>query len=129
METIQDKIVHSARWTFITEIMAKLVQPISNMILARLLAPDAFGVLATVLMVLSLADMLSDAGFQKYIIQRDFKDEKEKHQNVLVAIWSNVILAILVSFTLVTTYKVVNPLDRYYAVSYTHLTLPTILRV
>lgn len=78
MATINEKIAASTKWTFITEVMAKLVTPISNMILARLLAPEAFGVLASVLMVLSFADMLADAGFQKYIIQKEFKDDIEE---------------------------------------------------
>ena len=78
MATINDKVASSTKWTFITEVMAKFVNPISNMILARLLAPEAFGVLATVLMILSFADMLADAGFQKYIIQKEFKDDLER---------------------------------------------------
>ena len=92
MAAINEKIAASTKWTFITEVMAKLVTPISNMILARLLAPEAFGVLASVLMVLSFADMLADAGFQKYIIQKEFKDDIEREQCALVAIWSNIAL-------------------------------------
>ncbi|WP_455266222.1 oligosaccharide flippase family protein [Phascolarctobacterium sp.] len=92
MATINEKVASSTRWTFITEVMAKIVNPISNMILARLLAPEAFGVLATVLMILSFADMLADAGFQKYIIQKEFKDGIEREQSTLVAIWSNIAL-------------------------------------
>lgn len=92
MATINENIAASTKWTFITEVMAKLVTPISNMILARLLAPEAFGVLASVLMVLSFADMLADAGFQKYIIQKEFKDDIEREQCTLVAIWSNIAL-------------------------------------
>lgn len=92
MSTINENIAASTKWTFITEVMAKLVTPISNMLLARLLAPEAFGVLATVLMILSFADMLADAGFQKYIIQKEFKDDLDREQSTLVAIWSNIAL-------------------------------------
>lgn len=95
MATINEKVASSTKWTFITEVMAKLVNPISNMILARLLAPEAFGVLATVLMILSFADMLADAGFQKYIIQKEFKDDLEREQSTLVAIWSNIALGFI----------------------------------
>ena len=94
-ESIQDKISSSTRWTLLTEIMAKLIAPVSNIILARLLAPDAFGVLASVQMVVSFADMLADAGFQKYIVQKEFEDEQEKDNCTIVAIWSNIILAVV----------------------------------
>lgn len=43
------------------------------MVLARLLAPDAFGVLVTAQMVISFAEIFTDAGFQKYIVQHEFK--------------------------------------------------------
>ena len=34
---------NATRWSTITEIVAKLVSPITSMILARLLTPEAFG--------------------------------------------------------------------------------------
>lgn len=92
--SLQEKISSSTRWTFITEVISKIVSPISNIILARILSPDAFGVLASVQMVISFADMLADAGFQKYIVQKDFKDEQEKANCTIVAIWSNIVLSV-----------------------------------
>lgn len=47
------------------------------MILARILAPEAFGVVATIAMIISFAEMFTDAGFQKYLVQREFKDDIE----------------------------------------------------
>lgn len=93
---ISSKVNNSTKWAFMTEIMAKLVTPISNMILARILAPSVFGVLATVQMVLSFAEMLTDAGFQKYVIQHEYRDDEEKEQSFLVAIYTNVILGFFI---------------------------------
>lgn len=56
----------AAKWSLATEIIAKIISPISQLVLARLLAPEAFGMVATVTMVVSFADMFADAGFQKY---------------------------------------------------------------
>lgn len=39
----QNKVIHATKWSTITEIAAKLVSPITNMILARILLPEAFG--------------------------------------------------------------------------------------
>ena len=47
------KIGQATKWSSITEIMVKLVSPIVNMVLARLLAPEAFGLVATITMVIS----------------------------------------------------------------------------
>ena len=61
-----EKTAKALKWSSLAEIIAKIITPISNMILARLLTPDAFGVVATVTMVISFADMFSDSGFQKF---------------------------------------------------------------
>ena len=56
----------ATKWSAISELLAKLIAPVSSMILARLLTPEAFGVVATVNVIISFADMFTDAGFQKY---------------------------------------------------------------
>ena len=66
---LQNKVVNATKWSSITEIAAKIVNPITMIVLARIIAPEAFGILATVTMVISFADMFTDAGFQKYLVQ------------------------------------------------------------
>ena len=93
MTDIKQQISNSARWTFITELTSKVVTPLANIVLVRILAPEAFGILATILMVISFADILTDAGFQKYIIQKEFNDQEEYNKNFLVAFWTNIFLS------------------------------------
>lgn len=88
-ETINNKVANATKWSTITEILAKLITPITNLILARILAPEAFGILATVTMVTSFADMLTDAGFQKYLIQHNFLSKKDLHKSANVAFITN----------------------------------------
>ena len=93
-DKIKSKISKATKWSTITELLAKLIVPITNLILARILAPDAFGVIATITTITSFADMLTDAGFQKYIIQHDFQNEEELHQNANVAFLSNFVFSL-----------------------------------
>ena len=72
------KIINATKWSTISEILAKLIAPLTNMLLARLLSPEAFGVVASITMVVNFADLLSDSGFQKYLIQHEFENEKQK---------------------------------------------------
>lgn len=88
-KNVFEKFGEATKWSAITEIVSKLVIPISNMLLARIISPDAFGVVATVTMIMSFADMFTDAGFQKYLVQKDFKDEEEKLKSANVAFWTN----------------------------------------
>ncbi len=90
-----NKIVAATKWSAVTEIAAKLVSPITNMALARLLTPDAFGVVATITMIVSFVEVFTDAGFQKYLVQHEFKDEADREQSTCVAFWSNLSLSIV----------------------------------
>ncbi len=92
-DNLNKKIVNATKWSTITEVMAKLVAPISSMVLARLLTPEAFGVVATLNMVIAFAEIFTDAGFQRYLVQHEFKDEDDKDKSTNVAFWSNLVMS------------------------------------
>lgn len=96
MSELNHKILKATKWSAVTEIIAKLITPISSMVLARLLTPEAFGVVATLTMIITFAEIFTDAGFQKYLIQHEFKDEEDRNQSSNVAFWSNLILSLLI---------------------------------
>ena len=92
-DNLNKKILNATKWSTITEVMAKLVAPISSMVLARVLTPDAFGVVATLHMVIAFAEIFTDAGFQRYLIQHEFKDDDDKDKSTNVAFWSNLVMS------------------------------------
>lgn len=92
---INIKISNATKWSTITEVVSKLIQPITNMILARLLSPEIFGVVATITMVISFAEIFADAGFQKFLIQHEFKNNKEKYDSTTVAFWTNLFISLV----------------------------------
>lgn len=91
---LNSKIVNATKWSAITEILSKLVTPITSMVMARLLTPEAYGVVATFSIIITFADIFSDAGFQRYLIQHEFESEKERDQCTNVAFWSNLFLSL-----------------------------------
>ncbi|MEF3309009.1 lipopolysaccharide biosynthesis protein [Paenibacillus sp. GYB004] len=93
---LKGKMLRATKWATLAEVAAKLAVPIINMILARLLAPEAFGIVATITMIISLADMFSDAGFQKYLVQYEFNNELELYQNSNVAFWTNLAISLFI---------------------------------
>ncbi|MBH1939372.1 lipopolysaccharide biosynthesis protein [Mobilitalea sibirica] len=95
MENIYKKIGNATKWSSLAEILAKLITPVTSMILARLLTPDAFGVVATVAMIFSFADMFTDSGFQKYLVQHEFNSNEEMYQSTTVAFWTNLTISFL----------------------------------
>lgn len=95
-DTLNTKVVKATKWSSITQIVAKLITPISNMILARLLTPEAFGVVTTLTMIITFAELFTDAGFQKYLIQHEFKDNTDREESTTVAFWSNFIMSMVI---------------------------------
>jgi PST family polysaccharide transporter len=84
---------NATKWSTLSEVIAKLIVPITNIVLARMLAPEIFGVVASITMITSFADMLTDAGFQKYIIQHQFNTKKELYENANVAFVTNLLMS------------------------------------
>lgn len=108
------KIARATFWSFVAEFSAKIIVPITNMILARLLLPEVFGIIATINMVITFAETFSTAGFQKYIVQHNFEDETSLNKSCSVAFWTNftfsVIAWVLISvFSTPITRMVGNP--------------------
>lgn len=101
MSDINSKVVSATKWSTVTEIAAKLVSPITTMVLARLLTPADFGVLVTATMVISFSEIFTDAGFQKYLIQRKFSSDKELKDTTTVAFWSNFAMSVLIWLVIV----------------------------
>ena len=92
--SLNNKIVNATKWSALTEILSKLITPITSMVMARLLTPEAYGIVATFSIIISLADIFADAGFQKYLIQKEFKDDIERHKHTNVAFWSNLTMSL-----------------------------------
>lgn len=95
MNNINKQVSNATKWSIFTEIIIKIISPITNMILARLLTPEAFGVVATVTMIVSFTDIFTDAGFQKYIVQHKFLDGDDEDLSICVAFWTNIIISII----------------------------------
>ena len=95
MSELNKKVANATKWSSLTEITSKLIAPITTMVLARLLTPEAFGVVATITMIISFTQIFSDAGFQKYLIQFEFKNDDDKYKTTNVAFLSNLAISLV----------------------------------
>ena len=92
----QSKAAASIKWTTIGEVAAKLIVPITNMILARLLAPEVFGLVASITVITNFAEIVSESGFSRYILQQKFSSEDKKRKSAGTATVVSVVLSLLV---------------------------------
>lgn len=93
---VNAKVINATKWSAVTEIAAKLIAPFSTIVLARLLTPEAFGVVTTLMMIITFVEIFTDAGYQRFIIQHEFTDEQEKYDTANVAFWSNFVMSLLI---------------------------------
>lgn len=92
--SISKKATTATKWSLVTQVVSKLISPITTLILAHLLAPEVFGIVALVTMVTSFAEMISDAGFQKYLIQHEYESKEHFYLSANVAFWTNLLISL-----------------------------------
>jgi PST family polysaccharide transporter len=90
------RFAHALQWSFLSELASKGIQPVVFVILASLLSPADFGVMAAALMVIALSQVFWDAGMGKAVIQR--QDRVEEAANA--AFWINIGLGVLTALIL-----------------------------
>ena len=64
-------------WSFMEQGGSKVAQLLVQLVLARLLAPDVFGVLAILLVFTQIADSVAQSGMGTALIQREGVDERD----------------------------------------------------
>ena len=91
------QLTHALKWSFLSEIASKAVQPLVFVELARLLTPEDYGVVAAATMVISFSQIFLEAGMSKALIQ--YQGVRFAAANA--AFWINIALGILVAGVLV----------------------------
>lgn len=89
--------LHALKWSFLADVIARILQPLMFLFLARLLTPEDFGVMTAALMVICFSQIFWEAGLGKALIQR----QESVTQAANVVFWSNVCLGIVISTLLV----------------------------
>jgi len=93
-EEIKRKAIKSVKWTALSEIASRSIQPIVTLILARLLTPADFGVVGVAMIAIGLAQIFQDFGLGKTLIQR----ETEVQKSANIVFWTNLTLSIVIYF-------------------------------
>jgi len=99
MEDTKIKAIRSIKWTALSEIISRSIQPIVTLILARLLTPADFGVVGVAMIAIGLAQIFQDFGLGKTLIQRE--TEVEKTANIVFL--TNLVLSVVIYFIIFFT--------------------------
>src|SRR3989337_795717 len=70
MPTLHQKTTSAVKWSALDVFMRHGVQFVVTIVLARILAPEDFGVIAMLAMFIGVAGVFIDSGFSSALIQR-----------------------------------------------------------
>ena len=79
----------SVKWSFLYNIVPRLVTPFSTMILAALLTPVDFGLVAIATFVIALARIVVDLGLGKTVIQR----QTHVNEAASISLWVSLLVS------------------------------------
>jgi O-antigen/teichoic acid export membrane protein len=101
--SLSQKAFHAFKWSVLGEIASRAIGPLVFLILARLLVPEDFGVVAAAMVIISFSQVFSDAGLAKALIQR--QDSTNESANVVF--WLNLGIGLFLVAILVGTAPVI----------------------
>ncbi len=114
----KNKIVNSFIWKFAERLISQGISFFISLVLARLLSPDDYGVIALVLVFINLANVFVTSGFATALIQKKDADAIDFSTNF----WCSFVCSIFV-------YIVLYFCAPYVSVFYEETSLTLILRV
>ncbi|MDO8847902.1 MAG: lipopolysaccharide biosynthesis protein [Coriobacteriia bacterium] len=90
---LRDKSAKAAAWSALGLVLSQPVAFLTTVVLARLLRPSDFGVMAMIGTVFGLATILNDFGLSSALIRRQHLSDEEIHS----AFWLNIFVGVVVS--------------------------------
>jgi len=95
--SIARSIFHGSIWMILLNAAARMIGLVSTMILARLLVPEDFGIVAMAMSVIGLLELMAEFGFESALIQR--QDATRAHYDTVwtIRLGFGVLLSLLVA--------------------------------
>ncbi len=90
--TVVEKAFKSVKWTALREFVSRTAAPLVAVILARLLTPEDFGVVATAMIAITFAQMFWEAGLGKALVQTEETTEAAAD----IVFWTNLSLGLVI---------------------------------
>ena len=69
-ESLKNRAVHGAKWSFIDNISNSGVTFLVGLILARLLTPAEYGIMAMIAIFIAVSNSIVDSGFSNALIRK-----------------------------------------------------------
>jgi O-antigen/teichoic acid export membrane protein len=94
---LTDRLLRSGAWVSISNTGVSLLQTARSIVLARLLAPDVFGLMGLCFVVVRGLELFTETGIGPALIQRQQRIEEAKHTAFTIQVGRGFLLAALAS--------------------------------
>jgi O-antigen/teichoic acid export membrane protein len=94
--SITSRVFSSSAFQIGINLAQRLIGILSTLILARLLTPADFGIIAILAISIHLIDILSDAGSQQYIIQKQDADDSDLNTAWSIDVIGKLLLTVII---------------------------------
>jgi O-antigen/teichoic acid export membrane protein len=88
-----EQALNAFKWSALGDASSRLIGPLIFLVLARLLLPEDFGIVAAATVVISFSQVFSDAGLAKALIQRQGHTDEAAN----AVFWINLALGVLIA--------------------------------
>lgn len=95
MSSIKEKIIKGLFWRFAQNIGAQAINFVVSIVLARILAPEDYGVVALVTVFTNIALVFINTGFNTAIIQKKTVDKYDLNTMFYVSLFTSLVLYII----------------------------------
>lgn len=92
MASLLTQASRSVKWAFLANAAPRLITPFSNLILAALLTPADFGLVAIATLVIALAQIMVDMGLGKAVVQRQSSVDEAASVSLWLSLSVSVVL-------------------------------------
>lgn len=92
------KIVNGIKWSVIDRFSIRIINFIVGIILARMLLPSDYGLIAMLAICISISQAVVDGGFLQALIQKDKIDEKDMSSVFYFTLFISIIIYFLLSY-------------------------------
>ncbi|MEG0916295.1 MAG: oligosaccharide flippase family protein [Myroides sp.] len=101
------ELIKASSWSVFTELIAKVISPVSFLVLTKILSPEDFGVVAVATTFISFVQIITDLGVSKVLIQDQNNDKDYRSSLNDTCFWFNLSIGILIFiFTLFFSNKI-----------------------
>ena len=98
-QKLKTKTIVGLFWTFMEKIGAQLVSFIVSIVLARILSPNEYGVIAIVLVFINICNVFVDSGFGQALIQKKDADDVDFSSIFYFSLVFSIVLYIILFFS------------------------------